>query len=85
MVHEKFKPGTEDDLRKYRRQMVSSILLMQRLCRPLLAELRRREPFEECIRLHPQSQEARALQPVLPREQELDGADMGMYFGITSM
>ena len=64
MMHEKFKPGTEDDLRTY--PSLRSCLQLTLESRSVPEELRRCEPLEERVWFHAQSQAARAFQPLLP-------------------
>ena len=80
MMHEKFKPGTEDDLRAYDHRLTVASADDAGYCRSLPQELRCCEPVKECLWFHPQPQAAWTLQPLLSCQQKLNSADMGMSY-----
>ena len=55
MAHEKFKHGSEDDLRKPDEHYWLSIILIGYSFRHLLEKLRSGEPRQEHVRVHPES------------------------------
>ena len=81
MAHEKFKHGSEDDLRTSHTSLGGGTSLIV-IHRYLPEELRRRKPSEERVWLHPEPETPRALQSVLLGEQKLHCSDMGtcIYF-----
>ena len=75
MAHEKFKHGTEDDLRKFVRYICESLTKFS--TRPFLEELRRGKPCQEHVWVHIEPQKARALQSLFPSQQKLYGSELG--------
>jgi len=76
MAHEKFKHGSEDDLRML--SFLPQWLFVSHIeCRPFPQELFGCQSCQEYVWLLFEPQASWSLQPMLPGEQKLSGADLG--------
>jgi hypothetical protein len=74
MNHDRFKKGTEDDLRRKQLRIKSSFT--DTLFRYLLEELRCSQSCEEYVRVYFESQETRSFQPLFFVELEVERSNV---------
>lgn len=78
MMHEKFKPGPEEELREYNYLTINCATAdSQRFARSVPEELCGGKSLEECVWLLAEQKATWPLQLVLPCQQELDCANLG--------
>lgn len=84
MAHEKFKQGSEDELREWFCLVFRASLGFTLLCRSVFEEFCRSEPRQKYLWIYVEPQKTRSFQSLLFGEQELYRPNLGNMFSSSS-